>query len=351
MLQLNLDKLQQIAGASHELAIERAFGSDGMAALRLMHTALRNLYGHLEAEMITGQLVIMVPIDPQAPHIGKVYREIANLAGDLAPHLRSESAILILTEDGNISWNPDFPTDLRALSNSAIIYQYHNERETIFVNGTPKVLINPSNLHVSIFAIPTFKVLETALEDYKRRFVRTSSCTIFQKVWNTEDRLIFCNKPEETMQISLHNFLSITLRNAEVVREFNVDATPHPVDIRVTWNFTTRLALIEIKWLGDALSPNGTTSYRDARAYAGAKQLEDYLDAYRQQVPNYTARGYLVVIDGRRRATNHTSTSVTRSNGFYYENRDITYPTKLHTTRVDFAPPTRMFAEPICKQA
>lgn len=350
MLQLNLDKLQQIAGASHELAIERAFGRDGMDALRLMQTALRTLYGYLEAEMIAGQLVIMVPIDPQVPHAGTVYREMVNLAGDLAPHLRSDSALLILGMDGNISWDPVFPTDLRTISNNAIVYQYHNEREIIFVSGVPKVLINPSNLHVSIFAIPTFKELETALEDYKRRFVRTSSCTIFQKAWNTEDRLIFCNKPEQIMQVSLHNFLSITLRNAEVVREFNVDATPHPVDIRVTWNFTTRLALIEIKWLGEALSANGTTSYRDARAYAGAKQLEDYLDAYRQQVPNYTARGYLVVIDGRRRGTDHTSTSVTRSNGFYYENRDITYPIPLHTTRVDFAAPTRMFAEPICRQ-
>lgn len=350
MLKLNLDKLQQLAGASHELAIERAFGETGMAALRLMHTALRNLYGHLEAEMIFGQLVLMVPLDSQVPHTGTIYREMVNLASDLLPHLRSGSALLTLGGDGNISWEPAIPIDLHILSLQAIVYQYHNERETIFANGVPKVLLNPSNLHVSIFAIPTFKELETALDDYKRRFVRTSGCMIFHKVWHTDDRLIFCNKPEKIMRNSLHQFLRITLRDAEVRPEFIVD-TSHPVDIRVTWTFTTRLALIEIKWLGEALSENGTTSYRDARAYAGAQQLEEYLDANQQQVPNHTARGYLVVIDGRRRATDHTSTHVTRENGFYYENRDITYPIPRHTTRVDFAPPIRMFAEPICRPA
>lgn len=350
MLSLDLDKLRLMAETSHQLVVERAFGSRGMDALRLMYSALRKLYCHLEAEMIAGQLVLVLPIRSQVSHVGTVYREMINLASDLAPQLRSSSALLMLGEDGNISWSQDCPTNLADLSIDNIVYQYRSETETIFAAGKHQVLTNPSNIHASIFAIPTFKVLETALDDYRRRYVRTSGCMIFQKVWQTNDRLLFKNKPESTMRDSLHQFLHMTLRDAEVRPEFVVD-TSHPVDIRVTWTFTTRLALIEIKWVGKSWKPNGTTNYADARARAGATQLEAYLDANAQQVPQHTARGYLVVIDGRRRNVNRDSTYVSYTDGMYYEDKEILYNSIYDTSRIEFASPIRMFAEPICKPA
>ena len=169
-------------------------------------------------------------------------------------------------------------------------------------------------------------------------------------VFRAEKRqTLFKPGPEETMRNSLTNYLKNVLPNAEVRPEQVVDDS-HPVDIKVTWMLTSKLALIEIKWLGKSLNDGGNfVTYTDARAREGAQQLNHYLDGNQQQAPAHTTMGYLVVIDGRRYGLNAASTSVNAANGGRYRNQEIAFDPEFHTIRPDFARPIRMFAEPICR--
>jgi len=152
------------------------------------------------------------------------------------------------------------------------------------------------------------------------------------------------------MRKSLTNFLDISLRGVEVRPEQVVDET-HPIDIKVTWMFQAKHALIEIKWLGTPKYDDSHlgASYTDYRARQGAKQLADYLDSNQEYAPLHTQRGYLVVIDGRRQGLNPDISAVNRKMGFHYEHQELDFDPKYHEIRNDFAYPIRMFAEPKCQ--
>ena len=102
----------------------------------------------------------------------------------------------------------------------------------------------------------------------------------------------------------------------------------HPVDIRISFEFTPSVALIEIKWLGKSRNVKGdavSTNYGPWRAREGAQQLADYLEYYHQSSPSRSPRGYLIVIDGRRRGLSDDSKSIARVDGMYYDHQEITY--------------------------
>lgn len=161
----------------------------------------------------------------------------------------------------------------------------------------------------SIFAQPTYKELDEAMDYYNTRYVRDSSCAVLSQIWTDEAKREFVQKPEHFMRDSLWQCLQNILRNHTVKREQIVDAT-HPVDIKVTWPAINNVALIEVKWLGDSVQ----TQYRDARANEGAKQLIDYLASSVQEEPDKHFVGYLTVFDGRRGKTSNQ-----------YERQEINY--------------------------
>jgi hypothetical protein len=136
--------------------------------------------------------------------------------------------------------------------------------------------------------------------------------------------------------------------SADVRPEQNVDET-QPIDIKVTFDSPRHVALIEIKWLGKSRNEDGSmaTQYTEYRAREGATQLAGYLDANHPYDPENKTRGYLVVIDARRRGLNENSTTVSAADGMFYENSEVAYDPAYHTTRNDFAPPLRMFVEPV----
>ena len=122
----------------------------------------------------------------------------------------------------------------------------------------------------------------------------------------------------------------------------------YPVDMKVTFNFSNRLALIEIKWLGSSIKPNGKlVSHFDSRARSGAKQLADYLVKNRKQAPTHITRGYLVVFDGRRRRIKKHPKSIDNEDGGHYRHREIKFDPKYDEELDDFETPIRMFMEPI----
>lgn len=150
----------------------------------------------------------------------------------------------------------------------------------------------------SIFAQPTYRELDEAMDYYNARYVRDSSCAVLSQIWTDGRKRELVQKPEHFMRDSLWQCLQNILRNHTVKREQIVDAT-HPVDIKVIWPIINNVALIEIKWLGDS----GKVQYRDARANEGAEQLIDYLVSSMQEEPDKHFVGYLTVFDGRRGKT------------------------------------------------
>jgi hypothetical protein len=263
----------------------------------------------------------------------------------LAPHIRSPCLIRIC--DRGFQFWFGATVDLGAISKTAVVYCFDRGAERFVVAGAEHCVPVVDTGQASMFARPTFGSLREALKRFRMR-VRTSSCALFTAAWEDEKRLFFRSHAEQEMRRSLHQYLSAVLRDAEVRPEQNVDES-HPVDIKVTWMFTTRLALIEIKWLGKSRKDGRITAdYSDARANSGAKQLAEYLDENRTFAPEHTTRGYLVVIDGRRWGLSPGSSSVTHEDGMYYETVDVTYSPEYHKAREDFEEPIRLFCEPIC---
>ena len=169
-------------------------------------------------------------------------------------------------------------------------------------------------------------------------------------MWYDENRLFLIEKPEDTIQRSLQKYLYFSLRSdAEVMREQNVDDT-HPVDIRITFQFSNRVALIEVKWLGKSKHPDGSpaTQYSAKRAVDGAHQLAGYLESFASSSPYAVAKGYLVVLDARRWGLTDGTTTINSENGMYYEHSEIEFQPRYEVERNDFNAPLRMFARPIC---
>lgn len=351
---LDLETMRRIAEGTFVPRVHDAHGQPGTLALRHVIGFLLQFYGHLDPEMVTGVLYVV-----------RLLREedSAALAGALSGSfwtekridrlpLRAPDVLVIELLDGGILRVRENGTvDENAASRVALVYRYRSQQEHFILQGQALAIENPAAIHASVFARPTFSFLRDALFDYRDRFARLSTCFILQTAWAEDARLFFKPKPEFLIRRSLSQHLATVLRDAEVRPEQNVDET-HPIDIKVTWTFTTRLGIIEIKWLGKSRENDSiTTTYTESRALEGARQLADYLDANRRYAPKRDTLGYLVIIDARRHGLGPGSTAVSRANGMYYDDREITYDPPYHQLRDDFAPPIRMFVEPVCQDA
>jgi hypothetical protein len=142
------------------------------------------------------------------------------------------------------------------------------------------------------------------------------------------------------------------MRGVDIDREHNLDASK-PVDVFVNWKSSNRRALIEIKWLGESLSSDGSkisTSYTNSRATDGAVQIKEYLDLSERDAPNYIVKGYLVVIDGRRKNVTIDTVEISEADGLHYQDKELQFDDEHDYTKkiYNFEKPIRMFAKPIC---
>jgi hypothetical protein len=352
---LDLNKMREIAESLYVPVIARAHGREGVSALKDVLSSLHRIYSYVEPELIKGTFLVFKRLQGDDPlhelPVPKTVSGPEHLLGALTQTEPASVALIQLQFNGTfLLWKGILP-DLRKLSTQGIVYRYRQSREFFVTADKEHEIMNPSRVHASIFAIPTFKELRDALEDYKERSIKTSRCRIFAEAWDRGaegPRLFFRKAPESSMRRSLTQYLQNVLRDAEVRPEQVVDES-HPVDIKVTWMLTNRQALIEIKWLGKSISSKAKfTVHSDARAREGAQQLAKYLDRNRTEAPTHQAVGYLIVIDGRRRGLRPTASTINYENGMYYRDREIVFTTDYHAQRSDFAEPFRMFAEPIC---
>lgn len=348
---LDIVKMQAIAEETHAVAALKCFGPPGTQALRSLVEMLIRLYKNIELTGRTPPLALFVrpkldnPFEPADGAIAPLHRlsDPQNIRHEL-----DAACIVEVTGSGVLDVFGCEHFVLEDLSSEAIIYIYHKGVERFIIDRVSYRIINPASTHASVFARPTFSSLNEALEDYRVRVVRDTSCFILADAWSDSKRLFLRTKPEATMRRSLHQHLRTVFRDAEVRPEQVVDES-HPVDLKVTWSDTNQRALIEIKWLGQSRGDSGqfATSYTAARAREGAKQLADYLDADRSAGPGLRTKGYLVVFDARRRGLTQETTSLCAADGLHYRDAAIEYDPPYHETRDDFEPPIRLFAEPV----
>lgn len=354
---LNIDqaRLAALYNEAYLPFIEDQHGTAGAMAARVLMQTLKDFYAHREPRsferLIVFQTVEESPLLPASADYASVAELCRLTDARMAVQVTAAGALRLLTES----------PDILALSETAVVYVYGEDREEYFWARSQSRRV--ARLHPALqsaFAAPTFETLDDALNDYARRVARVSHCHVLNAKWGggstrgawyDERRLFFLAKPEETLRRSLEQFLVTSLRGSADVRpEQNVDET-QPIDIKVTFDSPRHVALIEIKWLGKSRNEDGSmaTPYYEHRAQEGADQLAGYLDANHPYDPENKTRGYLVVIDARRRGLKDQSTTVAAADGMFYELREIDYDPAHHTTRNDFAAPLRMFVEPICQ--
>lgn len=349
MQNVDRKKLRGVIESDSLVAIHRAHGDRGTQVFRELAGAIKTIFNHIDAEHFNGRIIAFKCLDDHERPLSEQDAVVIN-DFDLLTHQVFGDVVIHVLPDGRFLLWRNVNVNVSAVAGAAVVYQYKKEEEYFFA-GTDHTKLEKVGQYPSLYSVPVFSSLRSALEQYSNDMVLQSSCKILQDAWADKNRLFFVNRPERTMRNSLTQFLKICLRDAEVRPEQNMDES-HPVDIKVTFTFTKRLALIEIKWLGKSIRKvprKITAQYTDKRARVGADRLADYLDWNREQAPNRITRGYLVVLDGRRQSLKISTKTITQQQGGYYRHREIHFDPKYHEVREDFDAPIRMFMEPVVK--
>ncbi len=315
---------------------------------------VKDLYRNIEPTHFNGKIVVFIDFNEERSLLntseGTEYYDpsiLSHTYDTLIFKLTNNEAFLPAV------WNNKDVVDLLNTDSDFIAYVYDgtNNNEYFSVNGNKINILNSFSCP-SIYALQ-YHYLQEALLDYKNNKVRHTSCELLKQCWFDDKRIYLKNKPEECMQISLKEFLSSRIRGINIVREYNLNASK-PVDIRVFWKEANRAALIEIKWMGQSVKEDETigTSYSNGRANDGMSQIKEYIDLDNSDSPDVITKGYLVVIDCRRRGiSSEIKHSINREDGFYYETKEleIDEDKKYWEGYPNIEKPIRMFAEPICE--
>lgn len=345
MITIDLATMMEIKEDLYTSAVQRAFGADGQAALKLLLSGIVHIYKRLDPGLRSQPLALFVDTTATSTAVAGTARRAHSIStltteldGACLARIKSDKSLEVSVLDS---------TFLAILSQSAIVYLYNDGVEKIIVRGVEFRLKNPVIGCASVFSKPTFMSLAGALDSYRLKAAAYTSCLILEDAWNEASRWWFKPKPEQIMRKSLVQYLRNVLDDAEVRPEQNVDET-HPVDIHVTFSMSDQRAIIEIKWLGRSIDATGVpaTQYTKSRAQEGAKQLAEYLDASATWGPGVRTRGYLVIFDGRRRGLAPGMASLAASDALHYKDQEITYAPDYSTVRGDFSSPIRMYMHP-----
>jgi hypothetical protein len=346
-----LSRMLEVAEHLHVTMVTSVHGDQGLPALRALLRAIKALYQRVAPEVHQGTIIIAKALNDSPLQIQGVQPQTVLSLPTLALPL-PDRVIIQPRDNGTYLVWLSTTADPAQLASEAIVYSFHRGLEKFYAGDKVTEVIKLSTATVgSNFAIPTFYDLAAALERYALSMARHSSCKILQEVWFDNQRLFITTdpKPEAIMRDSLTQFLKSSLgTEAEVRPEQNTDES-HPIDIKVEWFMSQKIALIEIKWLGISRDATERRSvWGQARARKGARQLADYLDKNKTQAPVHETRGYLVVFDARRRGLRLTTTAIEADKGLYFDKQELTFNPEFHVERFDFEVPSRFFLEPIC---
>lgn len=344
---IDVDRMREIAQALYSPMVEASHGDRGTRALRDLLEFLQALYKHLAPDARRTRILVLKHLEdvPVAPLVNAL--ECPSVSH--MPKFSPDPIVIQVLQNGRSLVSQTAIVDPAQAAQECVVYTYEERVEKFYARAFVRTVPNPAVGYASIFAVPTFDDLSLALVEYRDKLARKTSCEILFRAWDGQKRIVFKSAPESTMRNSLTRFLRDCLRgDVEVRPEQNVTPT-RPVDIKVTWFMSNRLALIEIKWLGASKTGTGTlVRYSDSRARGGAKQLADYLEGNAVQAPRQETRGYLVVLDGRCGRVKPSTVTINHADGFKYEHSEIVFEPKYHEIRSDFEVPIRMFMEPVC---
>ena len=352
-MQIDISSMAEMASRVFAVSIYKELKAPGVQALRALIPLVRSTHDAVATERLTkGLTIVRVLADYRLAPDGKPSAVFTSPREITSWYSINAGPLLVqLANDGRLHvWSSEM--DLTSITVPYVAYRYSGFQQESFVTPCGGHEVPTYANFPTYFGIPYFIDLRESLVRYGEISVKTAQCEIFHETWRQETRISFKNRPEATMRKSLQQYLRASLRDhgpIEVMPEQNVDET-HPVDIKVTWTNSNRVALIEIKWLGLSHDEETgrTTSYSAARARSGAIQLADYLDSYHEHSPDQEARGYLAVFDGRRQGVSPSTTSVKREGGLHFAHQEIDYAEEV-LKREDFEDPVRFFCEPICE--
>lgn len=343
--QIDILKMKKLVQELYVPMVYDAHGDPGLEALTELLDFLQEFYKLVSPESRRGRLTIIKRLNDTP-----LESLVEALSIRHMPQLSPAAVIIQISSSGRVFYSQLAAIEPEILAADAVVYTLEGQIEKFYAKNQSRIVVNPLPGAASVFATPTFSDLRSALEDYKVRQARRCTCDILQKAWKNQKRLFFRAAPEKLLQHSLARYLDQVLRDVEVRREQKVTPS-RPIDIKVTWYLTNRLALIEIKWLGASKGAGGKLKrYSNARAVEGAQQLVDYLDGNAPQSPMQETKGYLVVIDGRRASLRPGLKAISYQDGFKYANVELVFPKKQYEIRNDFEAPIRMFIEPIYGQ-
>lgn len=344
--QRHINTIKELLSTDYTSCILNDYGSNGVNNLKIVLETIISIFKNINLLNFNSILVFKSDKFNLEEHIDN-YLTVQNYIHlgsveerNLVIQVKSLDEIVFSTSD--IKTEDILPTDF--------IYQYTHQNE-MFQTLTTTCVLPKIPGSDSCFAISTFKELDEALFHYNTSVAKYAVCQYIKTAIHSDNRIFFKPHPEHFLRDSLVYFLSVRLRGEglEIRPEQNVD-TSHPVDVKIIWGFTNHIALIEIKWLGKSLNQSTLTftEYSASRARDGAKQLANYLDANKRQVPNHTTMGYLAIFDLRRRNANENTTQINITDGLWFQNQEIDYNPEYHKIRNDFAKPIRMFISPEC---
>ena len=343
---------EQLHRLARRLAVPtavRLFPDGGDAAIRAVYRACKLVFATIEPFQLGGPVIVFSKALLSSDDLLSSGTNVVNI-NEVRAYVSTGFTLSVDSTSASLQIWSGQPMPVEQLGSIGVVFHHDDGNEKFHIAGEEVPLPRVYEGQQSYFTIPTYANLDDALAYYKNSLVLNSSCHILSSIWYGYNRLFLVEKPEDRIQYSLQTFLRNTLRSdAEVMREQNVDDS-HPVDIRVTFHFTNKVALIEVKWLGKSRHPDGTlaTEYSASRAIEGAHQLATYLDYFAISSPLSVVRGYLVVLDARRRGLNAETTSISEANGIHYAHQEIAFNPRYEDERKDFSQPLRMFAEPIC---
>ena len=264
----------------------------------------------------------------------------AENTNNLVVNFVKEDIMAVINDDG---------IDFDGISANTFVYRWSATEENAdqFIINGEKI---PFSSEVtpdegSFFCKKTYNDLDEAFIDYRDNFAPMCRGRALAESM-TKERLFFNPAPEGLLQEALSEYLRCRLRQCDVKREHNVD-TSHPVDIRIRWRDTNHQALVEVKWLGTSLKDGKiSTTYTDARAREGARQLVSYIDNNQDSFPKDVTVGYLVVYDLRRQHNNDVArTTISRVDANHYKDKEISYDPQYWLDRKDFKKPYRFFVK------
>lgn len=345
---LNLDVMRAVHENSVQSFVFETLGTDGQEVASRLADRLPTIHAALDVDLLPQGLFAFAAPEgtPALPGFSDVLDDLASLD----PYPRSSYTVEVLEKGFRVKPNSTTPA---RFPDGAVGYSFtHPAAEQWHVGDQARDVFNPTTDQSTVFGTLVFTDLERALNDYYQKKVRECRCTILAAGWVDHTRIYWRQKPEIQVRRSLENFLDSCLR-AVVEVEHIVDEDKE-VDVVVFWNNPRRGALIECKWMGVSASDkdgNGRrkiTKFGPADARKGFGQIADYLDRKRPRAGDRTFKGYLVVIDGRRRGAGDPDDGrvFTVDDLMHFEHAGVQDWDADLLARTDLAQPRVMFCRP-----